>query len=157
MADYLQTGLSTFKDLFTWLSDRSKSKDITKNALLREIRDNLKMLEHRDKEGVNIKALIEGLSANAIADAYVKNYKFDEMSEGKKLLDKQFILNKRQEKYIGWDVARFIYSIEGKIKDLKNIPVLYADITKSPLNITVRLDNLYYQLLLLAIFISGKK
>ena len=67
MPDYIQTGLSTFKDLFTWLSDRSKSKDITKNAILREIRDNLKMLEHRNQEGVNITALINGLSANAIA------------------------------------------------------------------------------------------
>jgi hypothetical protein len=157
MTDYVQTGLNTIKDLFTWLSDRSKSKDVIKNNLLREIRDNLKMLEHRDKEGVNLKALIEGLNASAIADAYVKNYKFDELCEGKKQLDQQLVFNKRLEKYIGWDAARFIYSIEGKIKDLKNIPNLYADISKSPLNITVRLDNLYYQLLLLAIFISSKK
>ena len=157
MTDYVQTGLNTIKDLFTWLSDRSKSKDVIKNNLLREIRDNLKMLEHRDKEGVNLKALIEGLNASAIADAYVNNYKFDELSEGKKQLEQQLVFNKRLEKYIGWDAGRFIYSIEGKIKDLKNIPNLYADISKSPLNITVRLDNLYYQLLLLAIFISSKK
>ena len=157
MPDYIQTGLSTFKDLFTWLSDRSKSKDITKNAILREIRDNLKMLEHRNQEGVNITALIAGLSGNAIAEAYVNNYKFNALKEGPKQLTKQLIFNKRQEKYIGWDAERFVYSIEGKIKDLKNIPVLFADLSKAPVNITVRLDNLYYQLLLFAIFLHNKQ
>ncbi|MBP8250584.1 MAG: hypothetical protein KAX72_10810, partial [Chitinophagales bacterium] len=62
-----------------------------------------------------------------------------------------------QEKYIGWDAERFVYSIEGKIKDLKNIPVLFADLSKAPVNITVRLDNLYYQLLLFAIFLHNKQ
>ena len=50
-----------------------------------------------------------------------------------------------------------MYSIEGKIKDLKNIPVLFADLSKAPVNITVRLDNLYYQLLLFAIFLHNKQ
>ncbi len=154
MADYFQLGVNSVKDVFTWLSERSKSKDIIKNDLLREFRDNLKLLEHRDKQTVNISALIEKLSSKAIENAYLKNYKFNQLIDGHKKLPAQLILNKRQEKYIGWDVMRFIYSIEGKIKDIKNIPVLYADLPSAPVNLSVRLDNLFYQLLLLVLFIS---
>ncbi|MFI5171258.1 MAG: hypothetical protein ACHQFW_02650 [Chitinophagales bacterium] len=153
MADYLQTSIGTIKELFTFLSDRSKSKDIIKNNILREIRDNLKLLEHRDKAGVNILALIDSLSFANVADAYLKNYHFSKLVDHNKLLDKKFILNKRQEKYIGWDASKFIYSIEGKIKDLKNLPNLYTDINSAPINLSVRFDNLYYQLVLFVLFI----
>jgi len=153
MADYVQLGVNSIKDLFTWLTERSKSKDIIKNDLLREFRDNLKLLEHRDKEQVNLLALIDKVRLSSIENAYLKNYNFNKLSEGKKLTSAT-LLNKRQEKYVGWDVKRFIYSIEGKIKDLKNLPVLYTDLQSAPINMNVRLDNLYYQLLLLVIFIS---
>ncbi len=156
MPDYVQTSISTIKDLFTFLSDRSKSKDIIKNNVLREIRDNLKLLEHRDKEGVNILALIESLAFENIADAYKQNYQFSKLLDHNKLLSKKFILNKRQEKYIGWDASKFIYSIEGKIKDLKNLPKLYNDITQAPINLSVRFDNLYYQMVLFVLFIRDK-
>ena len=121
MSDYLQTGIGTLKELFTFLSDRSKSKDIIKNNILRELRDNLKLLDHNKK------------------------------------LEKQFILNKSQEKYIGWNADKFIYSLEGKIKDLKNLPILYTDLTKAPVNLQVRFDNLYYQTVLFVLFIRDKK
>ncbi len=156
MSDYLQTGIGTLKELFTFLSDRSNSKDIIKNNILRELRDNLKLLEHRDKSGVKLMALIEGLQFVMINEAYNKNYKFDKLLDHNKRLEKQFILNKRQEKYIGWDAEKFIYSIEGKIKDLKNLPNLYADITNAPINLPLRLDNLYYQSVLFVLFIRNK-
>ncbi len=157
MSDYLQTGIGTLKELFTFLSDRSKSKDINKNNILRELRDNLKLLEHRNVEGVNSKAIIDGLQINAIAEAYKQNYNFDKLLDHTKKLEKHFILNKRQEKYIGWDAGKFIYSLEGKIKDLKNLPGLYADILKAPVNLSLRFDNLYYQTVLFVLFIRNKK
>ena len=157
MSDYLQTGIGTIKELFTFLSDRSKSKDINKNNILRELRDNLKLLEHRDIEGVNIMAVIDGLQINAIAEAYKQNYNFDKLLDHTKKLEKHFILNKRQEKYIGWDAGKFIYSLEGKVKDLKNLPGLYSDILKAPVNLSLRFDNLYYQTVLFVLFIRNKK
>lgn len=156
MPDYLQTGISTVKDLFQFLADRSKSRDRIKNALLRELRDNLKLLEHRDKDGVNIMAMIDGLSANAIAEAYAANYKFDVLCEGPKKLPAALIKHKQHEKYVDWHVERFMYSIEGKIRDIKNLPKLYTDLSKAPVNLSVRLGNLYHQMLLLVIFISQK-
>ena len=157
MSDYLQTSIGTIKELFTFLSDRSKSKDIIKNDILRELRDNFKLLEHRDKEGVNIKAIIDGLQIIAIEEAYKQNYNFDKLLDHNKKLEKHFILNKRQEKYIGWDAGKFIYSLEGKIKDLKNLPGLYTDITKAPVNLSLRFDNLYFQTVLFVLFIRNKK
>ncbi|MBK7038328.1 MAG: hypothetical protein KBF42_03760 [Chitinophagales bacterium] len=157
MSDYLQTGIGTIKELFTFLSDRSKSKDIIKNNILRELRDNLKLLEHRDKEGVNIKAIIDGLQLTSVGEAYKQNYNFDKLLDHNKKLEKHFILNKSQEKYIGWNADKFIYSLEGKIKDLKNLPILYTDITKAPVNLSLRFDNLYYQSVLFVLFIRDKK
>lgn len=154
MADYLNLGVESIKELFTWLTERSKSKDIIKNDLLREFRDNLKLLEHRDKEQVNLNTLIEKISLSSLDAAYQKNYNFNKLIEGHPKLPEKYILNKRQEKYIGWDVKRFVYSIEGKIKDIKNLPSLYTDLKTAPINLNVRLDNLFYQLLLLVIFIS---
>ena len=156
MADYLQTGITTVKELFQFLADRSTSRDRIKNALLRELRDNMKLLEHRDKSGVNVMAMIDGLSASAIAEAYSANYKFDTLCEGPKKLPAAVILSKQQEKYIGWNVERFMYAIEGKIRDLKNLPKLYSNLETAPVNLSVRLNNLYNQMLLLAIFISRK-
>lgn len=157
MADYLQTGISTFKDIITYLTDRSKTKDILRNNLLREMRDNLKLLEHRDKEGVQLSAIIQGLQLTAIDEAYNKNYNFKKLTAEGDRLPVQLILNKRQEKYVGWTADKFIYSIEGKIRDLKNIPALYKDLATAPVNLPVRLDNLFHQLLLLVIFIRSEK
>jgi len=154
MADYVQFGVGSLKELFNWLTERSKSGDIIKNDLLRECRDNLKLLEHRDKENVNLLTLIDKLSLAAVENAYKKNYNFNKLANGNHKLPANFILNKRQEKYIGWDVKRFVYSIEGKIRDAKNLPQLYSDLGSAPVNLNVRLDNLFFQLLLLVIFIS---
>jgi 3',5'-cyclic AMP phosphodiesterase CpdA len=154
MADYLQIGVTSFKDLFEYLTDRSKTKDVIKNALLRELRDNLKLLDHRDKKGVNINAIIDGLTTSATEDAYKNNFNFNKLIAKNKKLPAELILNKRQEKYIGWDCKRFIYSIEGKIKDIKNLPRLYSDLAQAPINLNVRMDNLFYQVLLLVLFIK---
>ena len=153
MADYLHLGVDSVKELFTWLTERSKTKDIIKNNLLREFRDNLKLLEHRDKENVNLLALIDKLSSASVEEAYKKNYNFNKLTDTDIKLPALLVLNKSQEKYVGWDVKRFIYSIEGKIKDAKNLPVLFPDLKTAPLHLPLRLDNLFYQLLLLVIFI----
>ncbi len=153
MTDYLGIGVSGFKDLFQYLTNRSKTKDVVKNNVLREIRDNMKLLEHRDKEGVNIPALINNLSNVAIEAAYSDNFNFNKLAPKKLMTEELLLSKKRQKDYVGWDVEKFIYSIEGKIKDLKNIPNLYPDIIAAPVNLTLRFDNLFYQLVLLAIFI----
>lgn len=153
MADFFELGIGSFKDLFNYLTTQTKSKDVIKNNLMRELRDNIKLLEHRSSEGVNINAIIDNLSFAAVEEAYKANFNFHKLTH-KKLLPKELILNKRQEKYTGWDAQKFIYSIEGKIKDVKNLPKLFADMQKAPVNLTLRFDNLFYQMILLTIFIK---
>lgn len=152
MADYLGLGVESVKDIFTYLTNKSKSKDILANDVLRELRDNIKILEHRNSEGVNYAALIENLSCTNIETAYKANFNFN-MLVHKKKLPAQFILHKSQEKYIGWDAKKFIYSIEGKIKDLKTLPKLFSDLSKAPIHLAVRFNNLFYQMILFTIFI----
>lgn len=153
MADFIELGIGSFKDLFNYLTTQTKSKDVIQNNVMRELRDNIKLLEHRSVEGVNTTALIENLSFLAVEEAYKSNFNFNKLTH-KKTLPKELILNKRQEKYVGWDAKKFIYSIEGKIKDLKNLPKLFADVLKAPVNLTLRFDNLFFQMILLTIFIK---
>lgn len=153
MAAYLELGIESLKDLFNYLSNKSKGKDILMNELMREIRDNIKLLEHRNSDGVNASAIIERLSNSAIIEAYKQNFSFNKLAHKKKL-DAKLALNKSQIKYAGWDAEKFIYSIEGKIKDIKNLPLLYTDLKSAPINLQVRLDNLFYQLVLLTLFIK---
>ena len=81
MPDYLQISVSTVKDLLQYFTDRSKSADNLRNNILREFRDNLKLLEHRNKAGVNSIALLQKLSVAAIGKAYADNYKFDKFND----------------------------------------------------------------------------
>lgn len=152
MADYLGLGVESVKDIFTYLTNKSKSKDIIANDVLRELRDNIKLLEHRNSEGVNFLAMIENLTTTQTEAAYKSNFNFN-LLVNKKKLQAQLILNKRQEKYVGWDAKKFIYSIEGKIKDLKTLPKLFSDLSKAPIHLSVRFDNLFYQMILFTIFI----
>jgi hypothetical protein len=156
MPDYLQISVSTVKDLLQYFTDRSKSADNLRNNILREFRDNLKLLEHRNKAGVNSIALLQKLSVAAIGKAYADNYKFDKLCEGPKQLPASLIMHKAQQKYVGWTATQFIYNIEGRINDLHNLPNLYSDLQTAPINLALRLDNLYYQLLLFGLFISKK-
>ncbi|MFN0274637.1 MAG: hypothetical protein ACKVPJ_02735 [Chitinophagales bacterium] len=152
MTDYIDFGVGSIKELFTYLTNKSKGKDIIANDLLRELRDNIKLLEHRNSEGVNFAALIENLSSANIEAAYKANFNFNKLTD-KKTLTEKIILHKKQLKYVGWDAKKFIYSIEGKIKDIKNLPKLFSDLSKAPINLSVRFDNLFYQMVLLTIFI----
>ncbi|MBC8045521.1 MAG: hypothetical protein H7Y00_01860 [Fimbriimonadaceae bacterium] len=152
MADYIELGIGSIKDLFNYLTAQSKGKDVVLNALLRELRDNIKLLEHRNSEGVNVQAMIDNLSAASIEEAYKTNFNFNKLVH-KKILPENLILHKKQLKYVGWDGKKFIYSIEGKIKDIKNLPKLFTDLSKAPINLPVRFDNLFYQMVLFTVFI----
>lgn len=156
MADYIQTGISTIKELFTFFNERSRTADRLKKNILRELRDNIKLLEHRNKEGVQVNVILQTLSAKAISEAYQQNYNFNQLSDGLHKLPANLISHKQQEKYIGWTPEKFMENIEGKINDLRNLPVLYPDLSKAPILLHVRLDNLYYQLVLFGLFISRK-
>ncbi len=100
MAEWIAQGVGGLKDILKFLAERSRSKDVLKNALLREMRDNLQLLSHRNNDTIDIKALISKLSALAIADAFKQNYLYKKLANNKKVTH-SLILNDRQKRYIG--------------------------------------------------------
>ena len=119
---------------------------------MRELRDNLKLLEHRDKEGVNIKAIIDGLQLTSVGEAYKQNYNFDKLLDHNKKLEKHFILNKSQEKYIGWNADKLTDKIDEKIEELKNIKKMNGGSVEAVKNnVSLMLSNLYYRMKLLSL------
>ncbi|HET8963186.1 MAG TPA: hypothetical protein VFM99_04775 [Chitinophagales bacterium] len=152
MTDYIGTGISNFKELIQFLDTRAKSKDLVSNNLLREVRDNLLLLEHRNNAGVDKKELTNALEVKAIDAAFEKNFHFNQLVNNKKL-STEHLIDSQQTKYLGWDAKRFIYSIEGKIKELKKLFAIYPDMTNAPVNITQRYNNLFNQLLQFSAFI----
>jgi hypothetical protein len=156
MADFIAHGIEGVKELISFLTSRSKSRDVVKNALLREIRDNLQLLQHRDNNGVHIKGIIENLTTSAIEQAFAENFKFELLS-GSINVSEMDIVADRQKRYLGWNAHRLISSIEGKIRELKRLPLIYSGVDDSAINIPSRLDNLYFQLLLLSTLIYRNK
>lgn len=156
MAELIGQGVATVRELIAFLTKRSGSRDVDKNNLLRELRDNLQLLDHRQKEGVDLSRLIEQLSVAAIREAYANNYPFPKLADKRKVA-KEIMVAPRQRKYLDWGADRLVSSIEGKINELKHICLIYNDLQTAPLNLEVRLDNLYYQLHLLSSLIYSKK
>jgi hypothetical protein len=141
-------------DLYRFLTDKSKNKSILLKMLLREIRDNLKRLEHRNKPGVNRRKLIDMLENESYLKAVSENFNFNKIS-------KEIIVDKKiQEsmpnavKYSGWNVEQLLNSIDEKIVSLKDLTKLFDNPDEAPVNLTARLNNLYTLLLLLSFSIK---
>ena len=152
MIGLIEIGIESLKEVIMALTKKSRTKNIQKQQLIREIRNNLKILNHRGKREVNVSALIESLSNQAISEAYKSGFNFNKLSKGE--IPKKIIYNPRCSKYTGWDCKKMIRGIDAKISELKQLPVLYKDFETANINITLRLSNLYHQLTLLAIFIK---
>ena len=141
-------------DLYKFLTDKSRSKNILAKMLYREIRDNLERLELRNKSGVNRQRLIEMLSNESYVNAVKNNFRFSRMAKGQ-TIDKH-LTNKipALEKYRGWNAEQLLNSIDGKIVALKDLLKLFDDIDNAGVNLTARLNNLNVQLLAVSILIK---
>jgi len=154
--EFIGPGIDAIKDIVEFLTQKSRTSNINKRLILREIRDNLKLLSHASRDGVNHLGLINELSNDALTRAFEEGFKFRNLRKGKVTTTLVTKLNqKRGEKYIGWDMEQLVMSIEGKINELKRLPKIYSNMSTAPLNLTLRLSNLYLQLRLLALFIKS--
>lgn len=154
--EFIGPGIDAIKDIVEFLTQKSRTSNITKRLILREIRDNLKLLSHASRDGVNHLGLIKELSNTALIQAFEEGFKFKNLRKGKLPATLVTKLNqKRGEKYIGWDAEQLVMSIEGKVNELKKLPKIYRNMETAPLNLTLRLSNLFLQLRLLALFIKS--
>ena len=154
--DWLKTGIGPLKDLLTFLNKESKTSDVLKKQVIRELRNNLNIFHNAYLNNVSPDVMIELLSNDAIKEAIKDNFKFRKLKPGK--IEPYHVADDRNKKYIGWDVEKIIDKIDEKIEELKIIKEMNGNsVEKVKNNISLMLSNLYYRMKLLADFIKGPK
>jgi hypothetical protein len=154
--DWLKTGIGPLKDLVTFLNKESKTNDVLKRQVIRELRDNLNIFSNAYKNGNPPDVMIDLLSNEAIKEAIKNNFKFKKIKAG--TIEPYHVFDERNKKYIGWDAEKLVDKIDEKIQELKNIKKMNGNsVGKVKNNISLMLSNLYYRMKLLADFIKGFK
>ena len=154
--DWLKTGIGPLKDLLTFLNKESKTNDVLKKQVIRELRNNLNIFHNAYLNNVFPDVMIELLSNEAIKEAIKNNFKFRKLKPGK--IEPYHVFEERNKKYSGWDAEKIIDKIDEKIEELKIIKKMNDDsVEKVKNNISLMLSNLYYRMKLLADFIEGPK
>src|SRR6266481_6424978 len=117
--DWLKTGMGPLKDLLTFLNKESKTSDVLKKQVIRELRDNLNIFSNAYQNNVSPDVMIDLLSNEAIKEAIKNNFKFKKLKAGN--IQASHIKDERNKKYIGWDAEKLIDKVDEKIEELRNI------------------------------------
>jgi hypothetical protein len=141
-------------DLYKFLSQHSKSRNSYKRLIIRELRNNLRRLEHRNNKGVNRSAIIEKLENTSIVTAITEDFNLNKIAP-KQHIDKELIGKiKEAKRFKNWNADKVLLSIDEKIVVLKELNKFYENLDVAPINITQRLNNLYVLCVLLTILIK---
>jgi hypothetical protein len=154
--EWLKTGIGPLKDLLTFLNKESKTNDILKKQVIRELRNNLNIFHNAYLNNISPDVIIDMLENEAVKDAIKQNFKFKKLKPGK--IEPYHIRDERNWKYNGWDAEKLSDKIDEKIEELKNIKKMNkGSVEKVKNNISLMLSNLYFRMKLLADFIRGPK
>jgi len=154
--DWLKTGIGPLKDLLAFLNKESKTNDILKKQVIRELRNNLNIFHNAFLNNVSPDVMIDLLSNESIKEAIKNNFRFKKLKSGN--IEPYHVFDDRNKKYIGWDAERLIDKIDEKIEELKIIKKMNSNsVEKVKNNISLMLSNLYYRMKLMADFIKGPK
>jgi hypothetical protein len=152
--DWLKTGIGPLKDLVTFLNKESKTNDVLKKQVIRELRDNLNIFSNAYKNNNSPDVMIDLLSNEAIKEAIKNNFKFRKIKPG--VIEPYHVFDERNKKYIGWNAEKLVDKIDEKIQELKNIKKMNGNsVERVRNNISLMLSNLYYRMKLLADFIQS--
>src|SRR6266705_1959994 len=152
--EWLKTGIGPLKDLLTFLNKESKTSDVLKKQVIRELRDNLNIFSNAYKNSVSPDVMIDLLSNEAIKEAIKNNFKFKKLKAGS--IEPYHVFDERNKKYINWDAEKLIDKIDEKIEELKIIKRMNSNsVEKVKNNISLMLSNFYYRMKLLADFLKG--
>jgi hypothetical protein len=153
--EWLKTGIGPLKDLVTFLNKESKTSDIIKKQVIRELRNNLNIFHNGFMNNISQDTLIEMLANEMIKEAIKNNFKFKKLKPGR--IEPYHIYEERNKKYAGWDAEKLVDKIDEKIEELKNIKKMNGgSVTTVKNNISLMLSNLYYRMKLLADFIRAE-
>lgn len=144
-------------ELYNFLNQKAKVRNITKRKLIREIRNNIKRLEHRNKKGVSKFLLIQKLENVSILDAIDEGFDFNKLAPKQKIDDKTIEYISSAKRFKNWNAEKIVGSIDEKIVSLKELEGLYEDESLASINITARLNNLYLLLIFLSILIKNSE
>lgn len=151
---WISTVVSHATDIIPKLSEKSRSVNIHKKLLIRELRDNLKVFIHAYKNKVHPDIVIDSLSNRAIVDSINANFNFKRLKKG--VIKNEHVKDDRNKKYIGWSSEDLMNKIDEKIEELRTIKKLTGsteNVVKT--NIPLILSNLFYRMKLMAEFIMG--
>lgn len=152
--EWLKTGIGPLKDLIAFLNKESKTSDVLKKQVIRELRDNLNIFSNAYKNNNSPGVMIDLLSNEAIKEAIKNNFRFKKIKAGN--IEPHHVFDERNKKYTGWNAERLIDKIDEKIEELKNIKKMNGNsVEKVKNNISLMLGNLYYRMKLLADFIKN--
>lgn len=154
--EWLKTGISPLKDLLTFLNKESKTADVLKKQVIRELRNNLNIFHNAFLNNVEPDVMIDMLGNEAIKEAIKNNFRFKKLKAGG--IEPYHVFDDRNKKYIGWDAEKLVDKIDEKIEELKNIKKMNGgSVVRTKNNVSLMLSNLYYRMKLLADFIKGPK
>lgn len=153
--EWLKTGVGPLKDLLTFLNKESKTNDVLKKQVIRELRNNLNIFHNGFFNNVKPDVLVDMLSNEAVKEAIKNNFRFKKLKPG--TIEPYHVYDDRNKKYIGWDAERLIDKIDEKIEELRNIKKMNGDTLDNVRNnVSLMLSNLYYRMKLLADFIRSE-
>jgi hypothetical protein len=154
--DWLKTGIDPLKELLSFLNKESRTNDILKKQVIRELRNNLNIFHNAYKNNVAADVMIDMLCNDAIKKAVDSNFKFGKLKAGG--IEPYHVFDDRNKKYTGWNSERLTDKIDEKIEELKNIKKMNGNtVAGVQNNIPAMLSNLYFRMKLLADFIKGPK
>ena len=154
--EWLKTGIGPLKDLLTFLNKESKTNDVLKKQVIRELRNNLNIFHNAFLNNVSADVMIDMLSNESIKEAIKNNFRFKKLKPGS--IEPYHVFDDRNKKYIGWDAEKLVDKIDEKIEELKNIKKMSGGtVQKTKNNISLMLSNVYYRMKLMADFLKGPK
>lgn len=155
--DWITTALGTIGDLtniLKLLTAKSKSTNIHKKLIIRELRDNLKKYINVFKNKLSIDLLIDCISNTEIKNGILDNFDFNKLKKGN--ISEDIVKEDRNRKYIDWTAEKLIDKIDEKTEELKNLKQLNKGTVAnlSNTNINLMLSNQFFRMKLLAKFIN---
>ena len=152
----VSSGIDTLKDLIGFLNKESKTADVQKKQVLRELKNNLNIFYNAHINTISPDIVIDMLENTAIQEAVKNNFKFKKLKIG--TIEPYHIRHDRNKKYIGWTAEKLIDKIDEKIEEVKIIKKMNNHtVLQAKNNINLMLGNLNFRMILLADFIKGEK
>ena len=151
--DWIST-LKNIPEIVSGLGTLIKNNRATKDALLRELRLNIKAFKTAQKTNkINFDKLLDLLQNESIQSARKSRFTFNTIKAGK--IEKEDIKDERNLRYQGKDCDWLFKKIDEKIEDLRIQKKYHGSInTVENTNISLQFSNLFYKLKLLAEYIN---